>query len=187
MIDFSALKELSINGINLVTLSINGVPVWERVGTNRVKNWVWYSTEADGKTIYNGGLGYKAGYRMATSGKEEQINDASGTGFIPVNGGDIVRLSGWDFGYASYSNAINVFDSNFGIKGQMVSYNHNYGIFSANEDYAAYGFSSVVVEREGVWKWVVPPADSRVDYIRVSGRTLGDGSKMIITINEPIE
>lgn len=182
MINLSTLKELSIDGIKLVELSINGVLVWK----NSFKNWVKFSTEADGETIYNGGLGYKDGYRMATGGNEEEATDASHTGFIPVNGGDIVRLSGWDFGYGSYSNVVNVFDSNFGVKGQMVSYNHNYGIFGATGDYAAYGFSSVVVEREGVWKWVVPPTDSGVAYIRVSGRTLGDGSKMIITINEPI-
>ena len=30
MIDFSTLKELSINGIALVELSINGVVVWRK-------------------------------------------------------------------------------------------------------------------------------------------------------------
>lgn len=33
MIDFSTLKELSINGIALVELSINGVVVWKSEGT----------------------------------------------------------------------------------------------------------------------------------------------------------
>ncbi len=182
MINISTLKELSIDGIKLVELSINGVLVWK----NNFKNWVKFSTEADGETIYNGGLGYKDGYRMATAGYEQEATDASHTGFIPVNGGDVVRLSGWDYGNRSYSNAINVFDSTFWGRGQIVSCSFSYGIFGVNGDYVDYGFSSVVVEREGVWKWVVPPVDSGVAYIRVSGRTLGDGSKMIVTINEPI-
>ena len=35
------------------------------------KNWVPYSTEADGITIYNDGLGYKEGYRLSSSGAEK--------------------------------------------------------------------------------------------------------------------
>ena len=60
MMDLTKLKKLVIGGIELKQLLINGVQVWK----SGYKNWVKYSTEADGVTIYNGGLGYKNGYRM---------------------------------------------------------------------------------------------------------------------------
>ena len=60
MIDLSTLKELIIDGIKLVELYINNILVWK----SGFKNWVRYSTESGGAAIYNGGLGYKNGYRV---------------------------------------------------------------------------------------------------------------------------
>ena len=59
-----------------------------------------------------------------------------------------------------------------------------YGILGGS--YSSYSYGSVVEVSDGVWKWVVPPAASGVAYIRVSGYTLGDGSGMIVTVNEEI-
>lgn len=181
--DFRELKKLTIGGVDLVQLFINGVQVFKA----GYKNWVKYSTESDGVTIYNGGLGYKNGYRIRSGGAEAAQDTASCTGFIPVKGGDIVRISGVDFSKGLVDNAVNVSDSGFTNIGQMTPSYHNagYGIFAVNAPYQAYCFDSVVKESDGVWKWVLPPATSGVAYIRVTGYTK-DGSNLIVTVNEEI-
>ena len=159
------------------------------------KNWVRYSTESDGKTIYNGGLGYKNGYRIRSGGGEGELSTSAHTGFIPVKAGDVVRIGGLDFGseYA-HGSAMNVSNSSFTNIGQFSMTAGEYGIFTQSA-YKAYSQASVVQEKTGVWKWVVPPASSGVAYIRVSANTSNassstpppaDGSKMIVTINEEI-
>lgn len=189
MINLSTLKELFIDGIKLVELYINGVLVWK----SGPKNWVPYSTESDGKTIYNGGLGYKNGYRIRSGGAEGSESTASHTGYIPVKGGDDVYFSGWDFSANKTANAINVSNSSFTNIGQITpSYSDaGYGIFAPGAAYQSYCYNSVVRVSDNVWKWKVPPVASGVTYIRVSGYTTpdfsgGDGSKMIVTINEEI-
>lgn len=174
-------KELAIDGIKVVELFINGVKVW----ASGYKNWVKFSTTNDGKTIYNGGLGYKNGYRVRSGGAEAVTSNCVCTGFIKVNPGDIVRLSGWAFSHVAAGNAINVSNKNFENIGQAAT-NNNYGIFASG--YSAYGNTSFVLEKTGVWKWVVPPAASGVEYIRVSGYQLAglSGADMIVTINEEI-
>lgn len=181
MIDFSNLKKLTIGGVALKQLFINGIPVWK----SGYKNWVTCSTESDGVTIYNGGLGYKNGYRIRSGGAEGAMTTGSCTGFIPVKGGDVIRLSGWDFSVSTTNNAINVSNAAFANIGQLTAQPARYGIFF-DGSYNAYDYSSVVQEKTGVWKWVVPPSASGVAYIRVSGYTVGDGSKMIVTINEAL-
>lgn len=157
--------------------------IWaKQLYTNMVKK----STESDGKTIYNGGLGYKNGYRVRSGGTEAEAGWGACTGFIPVKGGDVVRLSGWDFSHSVNENAINVSNSNFANIGQFTMSHANYGIFTSG--YEAYSYSSVVQEKPGVWKWVVPPAASGVSFIRVTGYKgdTGYGADMIVTINEEI-
>lgn len=183
--DYSKFKKLTIGGVELKQLFINGVQVWKSGYKNRVK----YSTEADGVTIYNGGLGYKNGYRVRSGGAEGSTEQGSCTGFIPVNGGDIIRLSGWDFNAKKNENAINVSNSKFENIGQFAGQGE-YGIFAPGAAYAAYSRGSVIEESSGVWKWAVPPSASGVAYIRVSGYTNptynNTYKNMIITINEEI-
>jgi uncharacterized repeat protein (TIGR02543 family) len=159
---------------------------WVDVTENNCKNWVRYSTDSDGVTIYNGGLGYKNGYRVRSAGAEGANSLTTCTGFIKVNPGDIIRISGCNFEYAQNGNAINASDSSFTNIGQFTMLPASYDIFSGT--YAAYNHQSVVKEKTGIWKWVVPPASSGVAYIRVSGYDPnGDPSaKLIVTINEEI-
>lgn len=180
MMDFSSLKKLTIGGVELKQLFIDGIQVWK----SGYKNWVRFSTEADGVTIYNGGLGYKNGYRVRSGGAEGATGHGSCTGFIPVKGGDVIRFSGWDMTVKKNENAVNVSDSSYTNIGQAAGQGY-YGIIL--NDYPDYALeNSLVEEKPGVYKWVVPPAGSGVAYIRVSGYTLGDGSGMIVTINEEI-
>ena len=157
----------------------------------KLKNWVKYSTEADGTTIYNGGLGYKNGYRVSSEGFEKESYGTAHTGFIPVKAGDIIRISGMNFEHnEGHGSALNVFDSNFKNIGQFSMTSGEYGIFLQSA-YRAYSRASVVQERTGVWRWIVPPTESGVSYIRISCNMYdkskpADGSLLVITINEKI-
>ena len=180
--DFSNVKKIAIDGKEVKKIEINGVIAWQGGYTNLIPT----SINADG-TIYNG-TGYKEGYRVRSGGAEGAQNNATCSGYIPVKAGDIVRVSGINFFYDTSSNAINVSDSNFTNLGQLVANNAkwNYGIFTNEGGYYDYGWYSVVEESTGVYKWVVPPATSKVAYIRITGYTM-DGEKMIATVNEEIE
>lgn len=169
-------KSINIDGIDMKELLINGVSIWKSGHTNLVP----LSTEADGKTIYNNGLGYKNGYRVRSGGAEGGANYASCTGFIRAVAGNKVRLSGYNVKYANSENAINVYDASHTNLGQ-VSANYFYGIFADGSQ----RWENVVLEKDNVYYWIVPDGYG-IAYIRVSGHTLGDGSKMIVTVNEEI-
>lgn len=179
-------KELAINGIPLVELSINGRRAWKKSFTNLVP----LSTEADGKTIYNGGLGYKDGYRVRSGGVEDEAGSGSCIGFIPIKSGDVVRLSGWDFSHKANENAINVADKNFTNIGQFTMLPARYGVMAYTYNGQYYVANSVIQEQTGVWKWVCPP-NADIAFMRVSAYGSYPvnnklGSKMIVTVNEEI-
>lgn len=90
MMDLTKLKKLVIGGIELKQLLINGIQVWK----SGYKNWVRSSTEADGVTIYNGGLGCMYGYRMNSSGAVKEQAGANHSGYIPMTLGDVIRAKG---------------------------------------------------------------------------------------------
>lgn len=181
---FNNVKAITLSGKSVAKLELAGKKIWEAIS---YKNWVRYSTESDGTTIYNGGLGYKNGYRIRSGGAEGVAATATCTGFIPVQAGDVVRVSGCSFSASSTANAINASDGSFANIGQLVGNfpSSGYGIFANGATYFSYSWNSVVEEKTGVWKWIVPPAESSVAYIRVTGET-NDGSEMIVTINEEI-
>ena len=191
----------SIDSGNMNNAIINITDALEEVANSIVDvvsytNQVPLSTESDGKTIYNGGLGYKNGYRIRSGGAEGALACSAHTGFIPVKPGDIIRIGGLDFGSTnSHGSAMNVANSSFTNIGQFSMTSGEYGIFLESA-YRGFSKASVVQEKTGVWKWVVPPASSGVAYIRVSCNTYptssnvypaADGSKLIVTINEEIE
>lgn len=178
-------KSINIDGIDMKELYIDGTLIWK----SGYKNWVKFSTEADGKTIYNNGLGYKDGYRIRSGGAEASDPYASHTGFIKASAGQKVRLSGYDVKYTANANAINVYDKNHNNLGQITAGSSwSYGIFEGQ----THNWDDVILEKSGVYYWVVPEGFD-IEYIRVTGRTsegggiAPDGSKMIVTVNEEIE
>lgn len=182
--DLSKIKSITIpeGKVKKITRKIDGAVLWN----TGYKNWVKYSTEADGITIYNGGLGYKDGYRIRSGGAEGATARGAHTGYIPVQPNDTVRISGCEFSGYHSENAINISDSNFTNLGQMamnstLGYGSLAGTTYGNRNY-------VVEEKTGVWKWTVPPASYGAAYIRVSGykESGGDGASLIVTINEEI-
>lgn len=176
--DFANLKSLTIPEGEVKEIYSGDVLLWKGGYTNLVP----LSTAEDGKTIYNG-TGYKNGYRVRSGGAEAVSATASCTGFIKANAGDIIRLSGYNVKTASTANAINVFDGNRTNLGQIVGNNANsYGCFQAKGE----NWDDVILEGNGVYYWIVPSGYG-IEYIRVTGYTKNDGSKMIVTINEEIE
>lgn len=181
--DLSLYKHIKIGGHQMKTLAIDDVQIWKCAYVNQVP----LSINADG-SIYNGGLGYKNGYRIRSGGEESATAPAACTGFIPVSAGDVVRIYPVNPSQLSASGTgINVSDSSFNNIGQAAS-NGDYGIFASS--YSAYGWKkSVVAEGNGVYRWVVPPAASGVAYIRVSiydQQNGAQGANMIVTVNEEI-
>ena len=184
MIDLSTFKQITVDGVDVKELTLGGITIWKAA---TYKNWVRYSTESDGTTIYNNGLGYKDGYRVRSGGGEGANGNTTCTGFIPVSAGDVIRISGCNFGYSQNGNALNVSNSSFTNIGKFMILPAHYGIFGSG--YASYSYESVVQESNGVWKWIVPPAASGVAYIRISGYGHLNGnpsSRLIVTINEEI-
>lgn len=179
--NLSDYKFIKVSGINMKSLAIDGTEIWRWA----YKNWVLHSINADG-TIYNG-TGYKNGYRVRSGGAETAQSNTTITGFIPVKGGDVVRISGCNFNEKSVCAAINASNSSFTNLGQLVGNSSGYGIFAG--DYYDYSMHSVVEEKTGVWKWIVPPAASGVVYIRVTATSYQStpvGDKLIVTVNEEI-
>jgi hypothetical protein len=181
MIDFSTAKAIKIPEGAVYKITRNGETLWESSYINMVAR----STESDGKTIYNGGLGYKNGYRVRSGGAEASAGSVSCTGFIPVNGLSVIRVAGTTrtFVDGGTGSAINVADASFNNLGQVVGNSYGYGIFESA--YKSYN-SSTVIQKDGYWQWTVPPAASGVAYIRVTGTTGGDGSKLIVTVDQEI-
>ena len=100
-------------------------------------------------------------------------------------------MSGWNIEAVEATNAINVYDASHTNLGQIVA-NYptaGYGLFTTSGGCLNYGWGKefgVKQEKAGVYAWTLPPVES-IAYIRVTGYTEGDGSKMIVTINEDIE
>lgn len=149
---------------------------------NLLTNAVVLSIDKNGN-IYNGGLGYKNGYRVRSGGAEAEDGTGVCSGYIAVNPGDTVQISGYDITAVQSSNAINVSNAAFENLGQIVANyaDAGYGIFAAGTAYQSYCWNSGVVSN-GTYTWTVPPEESGIAYIRVSGYNI-DGSKLTVIIN----
>lgn len=176
--NFASVKKITIPEGKVKRLLSGASVLWKGGHTNLVP----LSTEADGKTIYNGGLGYKEGYRVRSGGAEAVNGDASCTGFMPVKGLSVIRIAGCEFS-GNVDSAINVADASFTNIGQVAGNGASYGIFLST--YSAYN-SATMIQKDGFWQWIVPPEASGVKYIRVTAATT-DGSKLIVTVDEEIE
>lgn len=172
---FANVKALSIPQGVVTKVEAGGKILWQAAV---YKNWARYSTDADGKTIYNGGLGYKNGYRLSSSGGESASVYNAVTGFIPASGGDVVRIKGYTwYDTASSTNYFNAYDSGFVFK---YAANSRGGYQSSKLIKSMYldGDVSVVEINDNV----------DIAYIRISvyNSSKPDGANLIITINEEI-
>ena len=190
--DFTNVKSLVIPEGTVTAIHTNAVLMWQSGASEpdvpKFTNQVPLSTESDGVTIYNSGLGYKTGYRLRSGGAEATQTGGTITGYIPVNAGDVVRIFDIsDVVIDGTGTGINVYDSSYTHIGQAAS-NGAYGIFVNAYNEYSWG-NSGINEGNGVFRWTVPPAESGVAFIRVSVRansTTALGSNLIVTVNEEI-
>jgi hypothetical protein len=99
MIDFSTIKKLTIGGVDLVKLFINGVQVW---AAKTFTNQVPISTDTD-DSIFNG-VGYIENRRLSSSGglSSSAQNGSVTTGFIPFYGDStVIRMKGVEWKMAT--------------------------------------------------------------------------------------
>ena len=182
--NLSDYKKLTIGGIELKSLTINGVLAWK----SGPKNLVKYSTEADGVTIYNGGKGYKDGYRIRSGGAEQQTAGITITGFIPFVKGDKLYIYP-PFTGGNTENTINFYDASFACLGQITDGGSAYGICANNGS----KFKSKVVNGVSVLDLSNNTVSgvSDIRYVRI-GNNIADaspissGADMIVTLNEEI-
>lgn len=191
--------EIISGGSILVGIQSKLTTLWESIS---YKNWVKYSTEADGITIYNSTgedatPGYKKNYRIR-SGGAEQLSDQSGTrsictGFIPYTKGQILYIYPPFNGYNT-QNAINFYSGTTNL-GQQTHAGAGYGICGEISG----GWKSMFSTENGVTKIDISNfsnADS-VDHVRIThafndsavpeGYKVMTGEDFIVTIDEKIE
>ena len=184
--DFANLKSLTIPEGEVVSITVGGVEIWKSGYTNLVP----LSTEADGVTIYNGGKGYKDGYRVRSGGAEQEQLQTAITGYIPFVKGEKLYIYP-PFVGANTSNTVNFYDSGFNCLGQVAEPSGYYGFCNS-------AFRTTVVNGVSVLDIsnVTVSGITNVAYVRVGNvirshdsftAVITSGSQMIITKNEEIE
>lgn len=187
--DFSAIKKLTIGGVDLVKLFIGGVQVW---AAKTFTNQVPISTDTDG-SIFNG-VGYIENRRLSSSGglSSSAQNGSVTTGFIPWYGDTtVLRMKGVEWLNASPNAGghyyVIFYDANKKSRGinDYINSGNTSGVshiltitrdangvetFVFNKDY---GTSNMLLQ------WV-----RSAKYIRITAR--GKGADFIVTINEEI-
>ncbi len=181
-------KKLSIDGIELKDLSINGTLVWKaKTFTNQVP----ISTDTDG-SIFNK-VGYIENRRLSSSGglSGSAQNGSVTTGFIPFPYGDetVICMEGveWlnttqNYGGHYY---INFYDSN-----------KKFLIYLSAETYPSYTHLVTVTRDENgvetvVWNQTYGDTNTLLNTVRTTAKFIritarGKGADMIVTINEEI-
>ena len=148
------------------TLEVGEIPEPEEV-----VNWIPRAVDSSG-AIYNG-TGYKSGARLSSDAVTEKDSGGKAcvlTGFIPVVGGDIVRMKNVTVGGDSTST--------------YVSYLWLYNSAFAKVAYYVYTtaqFTPTVVD--GISMFTVPN-DTGVAYMRIQVQTLDNTS--VLTVNQEI-
>lgn len=185
MIDFSTMKELSVNGISLRRLSIDDTIVWR----DGIFNWVPVSRDTDG-SFYNG-IGYIEGYRLSSSGSLKAQANTVATGFIPAKFGDTIRMKGviWGSTVSDGYSYITFYDNNFSLLATVNLHqtSNDSGVSNISSDsIISKTNSSILTDDNGVTTFnIVFKKTIPFNYIRISAT--GAGENMIVTVNEKIE
>ena len=184
--NFANLKSLTIPEGKVKKILSGATVLWQAV---TYKNWVKFSTEADGITIYNNGLGYKDGWRVRSGGAEATNSYSSITGYIPYVKGDKLYIYP-PFVGGNTDNTINFYNSTFGHLGQITDSGAGYGICNN----AVTLYKTQVINGVSVLDISNAPSTDaeKIAYVRIGNRiknegaVIKSGSEMIITKNEEI-
>lgn len=186
MIDFSAIKAITIPEGVVTKIVSAGVTLWEAI---RFKNWVPLSTDTDG-SIFNG-TGYKDNVRLSSSGgvSGSAQNGSTTTGFIPINGAaDVVRMKGveWKNAYANYTGHyyLNYYDSSKKFLVYISSENHGDFSHVVTVTRDENGVEAIRWNNDyGTTNSILQSVRS-ASYVRITA--YGKGADMIVTVNEEI-
>ena len=168
-------------------IEYNGSILWKK--PSAYKNWARYSLEADGKTIYNNGLGYKLRTRVRSGGAEGEQSNGICTGFIPFKVGETLRISPalvTNMATTACINFSNGSFTNLGQSNQSGDGGVQYGICSGNQQY----FVPTIIDGVSVLTLSAnAPKASEINYVRIThiGYEEEDAKKIIITVNEEIK
>ena len=187
--DFSSIKAIAIPEGAVKKIACGDVVLWQK----RVlyTNLVPLSTEADGITIYNGGLGYKDGYRIRSGGAETEQYWTTITGYIPYVKGDKLYIYP-PFVGENTANTINFYDGSFANLGQITDVGSYYGFCDSSFKTSLINGVSVLDLSDVTVSGVENVAFVRIgNFINGGGSTglvstITSGSEMIVTKNEVI-
>lgn len=169
--DFRTLKKLTIGGVELKQLFIDGVQVWKGVNyTNQIP----ISTDKDG-SIYNG-----KGYKENTYDNNGNVGSNSTTdltGFIPCKAGDVIRVKNMPFGASVSQCRMTLYNSSKSLVAQYLGSSTWYmdrvlkGVKDASGNYIQWTMAN--------------PSGKTVAFIRLSAISITADS--VVTINQVIE
>jgi hypothetical protein len=163
----------AVSGGNISIAEVTGNIVITAVAEEAVVeivNQIPLSTDANGN-LFNGGQGWKTGYRLGGDGTEKALSGIEVTGFIPISYGDTIYMKNiTDDG----THIMGVYNSSHAKIGTRTFKNIFGGAVSGE-------LLSMVVDD----KWATETgASSGVAYLRVSATEITADS--IITVNQPI-
>lgn len=176
---FTNTKGLAIPEGDVIKIECNGSVVWQLVENVNYTNQVPISIDADG-SVFNGGLGYKNGYRLSSSGGESVAESCTVTGFIKAKAGDTIRIKGYVwYNTASSLNYLVAYDSAFA----KVYTGNAKGTYQTGSLIESMGYD----ETTGI-STVILKSGINFEFIRISvnNSIAPDGKNLIVTINEEI-
>lgn len=185
--DLSKVTSITTPKGVVIKIVSGGKTLWQKV-TEQLKNWVKYSTEADGITIYNGGLGYMDNYRMNSSGEVKAASGMCHCGYIPVKIGDIIRAKGSTAGVATAGgHYFTIYDASFN---RLATYGLNNctasSFFSATYATQADGFDMFTLDTaKASTNNSCLSNMQKAAYFRISFASC-KGVNFIVTVNEEI-
>lgn len=172
--DFSKLEKVSIGGIELKELLINGIQVWKAAS---YINQIRVSTDANGNT-YNV-KGWKENTYVSGSGDAAKTGYES-TGFIPCKVGDVVRLKNVAFKKGDANCSISFYSSKGNSRINLVQANSSWymdtkfaGVVDSGNNYTQFTIANISGYTTGT------------AFIRITASTIDSTS--VITINQEIK
>lgn len=169
MIDFNKVTDFKIGDSYVTEVRLNGTLLWKAPLVQGpdylgVRNYLKEAIDSD-HTLYNGGLGYKNGVRLNSSGVEKEVLHCGHTGFIPITRGQIIRVKHFSRGYSGYQ-YLHQYDSKFTKAGSIQAAD----VLYPND--------------QGIWTYDTSNLIVNLAYIRLTGGRLTEMS--VITIDEEI-
>jgi protein-tyrosine phosphatase len=151
--------------INIASVTGNVVITAVAEVAARYTNQITKSIDTDGKP-YNGGKGWKTGYRLNSSGVETNDDYYEVTGFMEATAGDVIYFKNIDSTDTSSNTRIFFYTSEFVKNNTPIQGQDAINLFTAGQ----YTVSSLY-------------ADCK--YFRISANSISDDS--IVTVNDPID